>query len=103
MAFSLQGADLAAGAGMNNAVGAGGAGGAGGIHAFGAMSGGTSRYNTGSHVDVDGTSLLLGVAKQVAMNAGGAGNLTLGAFFEGGWGNYRSEERRVGKEGVSTW
>src|SRR3546814_3769134 len=75
---------------MNTAVGAGGAGGGGGIHAFGAMSGGTSRYNTGSHVDVDGTSLLLGVAKQVAMNAGGAGNLTLGAFFEGGWGNYDS-------------
>src|SRR3546814_9385710 len=68
MAFSLQGADIAAGAGMNNAAGAGGAGGAGGIHAFGAMAGGTARYNTGSLVDVDGLSLLLGVAKQVPID-----------------------------------
>lgn len=42
---------------------------------------------TGSHVDVDGFSMLAGLALG---NDIGMGRLTLGAFFEGGWGNYDS-------------
>lgn len=88
MAFSLQGADLVAGLGMDNAVGASGAGSAGGsgnVNAFGAMSGSNSRYHSGSHVDVNGSSLMLGAAKQLPM---GLGKLTVGVFFEGGWSSY---------------
>lgn len=51
---------------------------------FGVISGGDSRYKTGSHVDVKGVSLAVGIAKNVTAN------YTLGGFFEAGWGNYDS-------------
>jgi outer membrane autotransporter protein len=54
---------------------------------FGGMGGGWSRYRTGSHIDVSGLSLLSGVALG---NDIFHGRLTLGAFFEGGWGSYNS-------------
>lgn len=51
--------------------------------AFGTMSGGTNKYKSGSHVDVDGFSMLAGAAYKNKA-------LLIGAFIEGGWGNYDS-------------
>jgi outer membrane autotransporter protein len=55
--------------------------------AFGGLGGGWSRYHTGSHIDVSGLSLLAGLALG---NDAGPGRVTLGVFFEGGWGTYSS-------------
>ena len=82
LAFVNQGADLAAGTGMCAARNAGS-----GLGAFAVGQGGTSRYDTGSHVDVDGFSLMAGIAWNQQTDYG---KLLLGAFFEGGWGNYDS-------------
>ncbi len=76
-----QGADLVAGQGMRQAVNAGG----NGLGAFGALAGGWSRYNTGSHVDMSSITLLTGLAYGVDT---APGRLTLGAFFEFGNGSY---------------
>ncbi|GHU04469.1 hypothetical protein FACS1894158_04840 [Betaproteobacteria bacterium] len=54
---------------------------------FGGIGGGWSRYDTGSHADVSGASLLAGIALGSDISHG---RLTLGAFFEGGQGNYTS-------------
>ena len=75
-----QGADMAAGEGMARAVAAGAAGGS-----FGAIGGGSVRTNTGSHVDVDGVSLMAGIAGGQQFDAGW---LTLGGFVEYGTGSY---------------
>lgn len=53
--------------------------------AFGAISGGSSRYDTGSHINVDGTNLLLGVAHRYDSAHGAT---TAGVFFEGGYGHH---------------
>lgn len=45
---------------------------------FGAMHGGSSRYRTGSHVDVDGVTLVTGAVTRT-------GALLLAAFAEAGW------------------
>jgi outer membrane autotransporter protein len=52
---------------------------------FGISSADSIRYNTGSHVDVDGLSLMAGTSHSTS---NGAGELTLGGFIEAGWGNY---------------
>ncbi|SCM83061.1 putative Outer membrane autotransporter barrel domain protein [uncultured Sporomusa sp.] len=83
MAFLNQGADLAAGSGITDAAQQAKA--AGGQSTFGAVSYGSSRHNTGSHADVDGTSLLAGWASR---HEGKNGLLTRGVFLEGGWGSY---------------
>jgi len=49
------------------------------------MGGGTLRYDTGSHVDIDGFSIVTGLAKGANVPAG---RLTVGAFFEYGYGSY---------------
>ena len=54
---------------------------------FGAMSGGSMRYDTGSHADVKGYNFALGMGKAVANNAG---RLTFGPFVEYGYGDYTS-------------
>ena len=77
-----QGGDLAAGQGMSQAVGATQGAGFG---AFGALSGGQSRYRTGSHIDMSSVSLLTGLARGTDLQPG---RLTLGAFFEYGNGAY---------------
>ncbi|MDD4701881.1 MAG: autotransporter outer membrane beta-barrel domain-containing protein [Desulfovibrio sp.] len=85
-----QGADMAAGKGMDNAVSAakgGGAAGGGALASFGALSAGQSRYNSGSHVDVSSLSLLVGLSRGVELAPGW---LTLGAFFEFGRGSYNT-------------
>ena len=86
LAFVNQGADLILNQGFGSAIASTRAPGfkAG---AFAAGAGGYSRYNTGSHVDVSGFSMLAGVALG---NDAGPGRITLGAFFEGGWGSYNS-------------
>ena len=83
-----QGADVAAGQGMNSAVSAAKTGAAAGGSApagFGALSGGSVRYNTGSHVDVHSLSLLAGLAWGANTSLG---RLTFGPFFEYGSGSY---------------
>jgi outer membrane autotransporter protein len=83
-----QGADLVAGQGMENAVraasAASGSGGRG-FGAFGTLSGGFLRYNTGSHVNMSSLSLLAGLSLGADL---APGRLTLGAFFEYGNGSY---------------
>ena len=88
LALNLQGADLVAGRGMESAVRAS----SGtddaerhGFAGFGALSGGSLRYNTGSHLDMNSLSLLTGLAWGIDL---APGRLTLGAFFEYGNGSY---------------
>jgi hypothetical protein len=50
-------------------------------YTFGGFSGGSSRYNTGSHVDLDSYAVNVGIARS-------NGRFTLGALFQGGWGNF---------------
>ena len=86
LAFVNQGADLILNQGLGSAIGV--TSGPGFKFApFAAGSGGWSRYNTGSHVDVSGASMLAGLA---IGNDAGPGRLTTALFFEGGWGNYNS-------------
>lgn len=88
LALNLQGADLAAGRGMESALrassGTDESAGGHGFAGFGALSGGSLRYNTGSHVDMNSLSLLTGLARGVDLPPG---RLTLGAFFEYGYGS----------------
>ena len=76
-----QSADLIAGQGMREACDAAKPG----FGTFAALSGGWSRYNSGSHVDISGFSLLTGLSFGTAFSPG---RLTLGAFFEYGNGSY---------------
>lgn len=87
-----QGADVAAGQGMASAVSAAkssttGGGGGMPVAGFGALSGGSVRYNSGSHVDMHSLSLLAGLALGTDITPG---RLTLGAFFEYGNGSYNT-------------
>lgn len=86
MALAMQGADMAAGQGMDAASAAAASlSGGYGVAGFGALGGGKVRYDTGSHVDMESISMLAGlsVAKDLP-----AGNLMGGAFFEYGNGSY---------------
>ena len=56
-----------------------------GFAGFGALSGGSLRYNTGSHLDMNSLSLLTGLSWGIDL---APGRLTLGAFFEYGNGSY---------------
>ena len=96
MGMVTQGADVAAGQGMSSAVSAakggssakGGSAGGGATPAgFGAASGGSVRYNTGSHVDMRSYSLTAGLAWGADM---APGRLTFGPFFEYGNGSYNT-------------
>lgn len=82
-AFVNQGSDLLANSGMYQAISAARQGRQG----FASISGGNSKYRTGSHVNVKGSSLLSGISSELKT---GAGNLTLGGFIEAGWGDYDS-------------
>ena len=77
-------ADLASGAGLNAALNSASIG---SVAPFLAISGGSLRHKTGSHVDVDSLSLMLGLSLK---NDFSPGNLRTGAFFESGWGSYKS-------------
>ncbi|MDR1040633.1 MAG: autotransporter outer membrane beta-barrel domain-containing protein [Deltaproteobacteria bacterium] len=83
MALVSQGADLASGQGV--AAASSGARSASGLASFGAVMAGTSRYETGSRLDVNGVSLIAGLAWGSDLNPG---RFVMGAFFEFGSGNY---------------
>lgn len=84
LAFTNQGASLLAGAGLDAAANVAPDG---EMSGFALMGGGWSRYDSGSHVDVYGASLLTGFASAVEKrNVRYLG----GAFFETGWGGYDS-------------
>jgi hypothetical protein len=85
-AFLAQGSDFLTSQGMQAAQGAL-AGNPVGLASFSAIGGGSLRHETGSHVDVDGYTLVAGVARGFAT---GAGNASLSAFFEYGDGDYTS-------------
>ena len=82
LALVNQGADLLAGPGMRAAAAAGPEG---QPAAFAAGSMGSSRYDSGSHFDLDGASFLTGLAW---IQPSPVGRLALGGFFETGRGNY---------------
>lgn len=87
LAFLNQGAEFIADEGlraMTNAATAGK------VSTFGAIHGGTSRYETGSSVDVDGVTLATGVATKW-------NRLMLAGFVEAGWAN--SESHVSGTDG----
>ena len=78
-----QAADLAAGQGMEQAVAVAQSG----TNGFGVISGGSSRYESGSHVDVKSVNLMLGMSHGLNNSAG---QLTVGGFVEFGHGGYDS-------------
>lgn len=83
-----QGADMAAGEGMDSAVSAAKTGttASGSVPVgFGAFSGGSMRYNTGSYVDMHSVSLMVGLAWGSDTSVG---RLTFAPFFEYGNGSY---------------
>ena len=87
LAFLNQGADFIADEGMRAMTNAATAG---KVSTFGAIHGGTSRYETGSSVDVDGVTLATGVAMKWD-------RLILAGFVEAGWAN--SESHVSGTDG----
>ncbi len=99
LAFVLQGTDLLVGPGIRAAVDTRPAcEGAVGLAPFAVMQGGRSRYNIGSHVDVNSLSLLTGLALRPTDPAGGT---TLAAFVEAGRGDYDSHHEFSGRASVS--
>ena len=87
LAFVNQGADLAVGRGMAEAVSAADPASGKAGSGFGAISGGKSRYKTGSYSDVSGMSLMAGLSwgKTIEDNR----RLTIGGFLE--YGNASSD------------
>lgn len=85
-ASTNQGADMLSDNGIAAARASAGASSPGGM--FVSSGGGSSRYKTGSHVDVRDMGLALGAAKSVALQ--GQSRLLLGAFVELGVGRYDS-------------
>jgi len=83
MLFVNQGSDLAAGGAMARAAES--AERLDGYNVFGTVAGGQQRYDSGSHIDVEGVHLLLGASggRRLAV-----GRVTLGAFAEYGDGGY---------------
>jgi hypothetical protein len=83
-AFLNRGSDLLVGDGIPQAVFSAAEA---GLSFFSAVSYGHSRHDTGSHIDVDGLSLLLGASYGADVSVG---RFTFGAFFELGDGRYDS-------------
>ena len=86
VALVNQGADLIAGKGIGQALNSAGQKGYG-LGSFAAVSGGWSKYNTGSHVDMSSLNLIAGLSFGADLPPG---RLTLGAFFEWGNGSYNT-------------
>ena len=86
LALVNQGGDLIAGEGMRAALSSDFLPGSR-VSAYLAASGGWSRYDSGSHVDVSGASLIAGLAWRPELPSG---KLALGPFFEAGWGSYNT-------------
>ncbi|MFK3640419.1 autotransporter outer membrane beta-barrel domain-containing protein [Pseudomonas protegens] len=90
LAFTNQGADLISDYGISAAGSSVKRAQREGINLtpFVVVNGGSSRYNTGSHVDVRGFNMLFGVATGLELQDQSA--ITLGVFAERGDGNYDS-------------
>jgi outer membrane autotransporter protein len=96
LAFAAQGQDALVREGLSAATRAvAGPGLAWG--AFGAAAGGRSRYNSGSHADVSGFSVMAGAAVGAEL---GLGRLALGIFAEAGRGDYDSHNSFANSRGV---
>lgn len=80
IAFINQGAEFIADEGIHAMAAAAEPG---KIATFGAIHGGSSRYKTGSHVDVDGVTLATGVASKFD-------NVMIAGFIEAGWASSES-------------
>ena len=89
VAFVNQGAEFIADEGMRAIVASAKAG---AVTAFGAIHGGTSEYETGSHVDVDGVTLATGVATKID-------GFTLAGFIEAGWASSESHVSGTSADG----
>ena len=85
VALGNMGADLVAGQGMDQARTAAGKdnGSAWGITPFAAVTGTSSRYQTGSHMDLSGVAFMTGFAKRVDTSVM---DVLAGVFFEAGFG-----------------
>lgn len=81
VAFVNQGAEFIADEGIAAMVDAAKLG---EVTAFGVMQGGSTHYNTGSYVDVDGVTFMAGAGLRVNPN------WTLAGFIEAGWANSAS-------------
>ena len=60
---------------------------------FGSISGGHMSYDTGSSVDVNSMALIAGLSRASDLTLG---RLTLGGFFEGGYGRYNADSGAAG-------
>ncbi|WP_162916997.1 beta strand repeat-containing protein [Cohaesibacter haloalkalitolerans] len=87
-----QSSDTIANEGINEARAAADGAGTNGA-GFGALSGSSSRFHTGSHIDVDSISVMMGVAGDANFEAG---QLMLGAFGEYGRGDYATYNNAAG-------
>ena len=58
-----------------------------GVSTFATVSGNSSKYDTGSYVDINGWNGIVGVANTKDLSAG---KFSYGAFFENGGGNYNT-------------
>jgi outer membrane autotransporter protein len=65
--------------------------------AFGAMSGSASRYNTGSHINVNGINGLFGIGRRFV---GAPGFFQTGVFFETGYGDYSTHNSFANRASV---
>ena len=86
MAFVNQGAEFIADEGLDAMVRASTVS---DVASFAAIQGGSSNYNTGSRVDVDGYTLVAGASVKVAPN------WVLGGFLEAGWADSDSHVNRA--------
>ena len=102
IALVTQGADLAAGPGMGNARAAASLGAdnmaQAGWSGFGATSGATSRYATGSHVDMQSVALMTGLAKRLPVSGV---DLLVGGFFETSIGSYDSHNETAAGDSIT--
>jgi hypothetical protein len=93
--FLNRGADLAADRGMADALLQAGQVGGDSV-GFGAVAYHSYRIKTGSHTDIDGITMLAGIAaKRETEN----GSLLRGIFLEGGWGSYDTYNRFANADG----
>ncbi len=95
LALLSQGADLVADQGIRAALS--GAGPEAGLSVFAVGGGSTSRYATGSHLDMDAFNMLAGAAwNSSTLDKDKYGAWMAGAFFEAGWGDYNTNDSNGG-------
>jgi autotransporter-associated beta strand protein len=86
MAFTVQGQDFVINQGISSAMNATSGRGTV-VGGFGSIGASSTTYNTGSHVDVDGQTIMVGLA---VGNSSASGRFSIGAFFENGDGSYET-------------